>query len=173
MRRFFSAILLILALCVALTTTAFAMAVYPKSEFGDPGFHHETDFSGDDDFVVYFDPERDEFHVYKNKMAEGFTTIPLNEALPFIARLVGRAALGVMAVVLLFRIAGTILLFVAFARRSKTIAWIGSGCILGTMALIPSIFALGAGIFGLVGASRMPELQTRLPAPDETAQNGE
>ena len=94
MRRFFSDILLILALCAALTTTAFAMAVYPNSEFGDPGFHHETDFSGDDDFVVYFDPERDEFHVYKNKMAEGSTTIPLDEALPFIARLVGRAALG-------------------------------------------------------------------------------
>ena len=36
-----------------------------------------------------------------------------------------------MVVVLLFRIAGTILLFVAFARRSKTIAWIGGGCILG------------------------------------------
>ena len=56
MRRFLSAILLILALCAALTTTALAMAVYPNSEFGDPGFHHETDFSGDDDFVVYFDP---------------------------------------------------------------------------------------------------------------------
>ena len=67
MRRFFSDILLILALCAALTTTAFAMAVYPNSEFGDPGFHHETDFSGDDDFVVYFDPERDEFHVYKTR----------------------------------------------------------------------------------------------------------
>lgn len=119
MRRFLSAILLILALCAALTTTALAMAVYPNSEFGDPGFHHETDFSGDDDFVVYFDPERDEFHVYENKIAEGFTAIPLDEALPFIARLVGRAALGVMVVVLLFRIAGTILLFVAFARRSQ------------------------------------------------------
>ena len=65
-----------------------------------------------------------------------------------------------MVVVLLFRIAGTILLFVAFARRSKAIAWIGVGCILGTMALMPSLLALAAGIFGLVGASRMPELQT-------------
>ena len=173
MRRFLSTILLILALCAALTTTALAMAVYPNSEFGDPGFHHETDFSGDDDFVVYFDPERDEFHVYENKIAEGFTAIPLDEALPFIARLVGRAALGVMVVVLLFRIAGTILLFVAFARRSKAIAWIGVGCILGTMALMPSLLALAAGIFGLVGASRMPELQTGLPVPDEAAQKGE
>lgn len=173
MRRFFSAVLLVLSFCTALTTTAFAMTVYPNSEFSDPGFHHETDFSGDDDFVVYFDPERGEFHVYENNMAEGFTTIPLDGALPFIARLVGRATLGAMVVVLLFRIAGTILLFVAFACRSKTIAWIGVGCILGTMALIPSILALGAGIFGLVGASRMPELQARLPVSDETAPNGE
>ena len=75
-----------------------------------------------------------------------------------------------MVVVLLFRIAGTILLFVAFARRSKAIAWIGVGCILGTMALMPSLLALAAGIFGLVGASRMPELQTGLPVPDEAAQ---
>lgn len=164
MHRFFSAFALILIFCAVLSTSVFAIAVYPNSEFSDPGFHHETDFSGDDDFVVYFDPERGEFHVYENK---------LDKALPFIARLVGRATLGVMVVVLLFRIAGTILLFVAFARRSKTIAWIGGGCILGTMALIPSILALGAWIFGLVGASRMPELQTRLPAPDETAQNGE
>lgn len=173
MHRFFSAFALILIFCAVLSTSAFAMAVYPNSEFSDPGFHHETDFSGDDDFVVYFDPERGEFHVYENKMAEGFITIPLDKALPFIARLVGRATLGVMVVVLLFRIAGTILLFVAFARRSKTIAWIGVGCILGTMALIPSILALGAGIFGLVGVSRMPELQAGLPAPDETAQKGE
>lgn len=172
MRRFFSAILLILVLCATLTTTAFARAVYPTPKFNDPGFHHETDFDGDDDFVVYFDPERGEFHIYESEMVDGFRTVSLEDIVPFILSLVGHAAMGIMVVVLLFRIAGTILLFAAFARRSKGIAWIGAGCILGTMALMPSPLALAAGILGMVGASKMPELQADLPVSDETAQKG-
>lgn len=38
--------------------------------------------------------------------------------------------------------------------------------------LTSAILSLAAGILGMVGASKMPELQADLPGSDETAQKG-
>lgn len=38
--------------------------------------------------------------------------------------------------------------------------------------LTSAILSLAAGILGMVGASKMPELQADLPVSDETAQKG-
>lgn len=168
MRRLFSVVALVLILVATLISSAFAIPVRPDLEFHDPEFHQEIDFNGDDDFVVYYDPDRGEFYVYEHKQDEGFQTIPQEKSAPFIVSLFGKAVLGTMLIVLVFRIIGTVLLFFALSIRSRMVAWLGAVCFLGTIVLLPSILALAAGVLSLVGASKISEQQDDLSPPEET-----